>query len=92
MASSSRHFPQYLSKKFTALWMETDELVILLVLVGCCLIGKGFMIWLITPTVQTTYIITKRKKPKGFFKHLLYMIGFLNLNGYPEYFEQEFHE
>lgn len=92
MASSSRHFPQYLSKKFTAMWMETDELVFLLVLVGCCLIGKGFIIWIIAPLFQAAYIITKRKKQKGFFKHVLYMIGLVTMKGYPEYFEQEFHE
>lgn len=74
------------------MWMETDELVFLLVLVGCCLIGKGIIVWIIALFIQAAYIITKRKKQKGFFKHVLYMIGFLTMKGYPEYFEQEFHE
>lgn len=90
--SSERNFPQYLSKKFTAIWMESDELVIAFVLTGFCLVGKSWLCWIASGLIQVMYIKTKRKQTKGFFKHILYLAGFITLKGYPEYFEQEFHE
>ena len=93
MASSSeRNFPQYLSKKFTAIWMEADELVILFIMIGFCLIGKSIFMWIAAVFIQVLYISKKKNKSKGYFKHILYMLGFIKLNGYPEYFEQEFYE
>jgi hypothetical protein len=38
------------------------------------------------------YAKLKKRYPRGFMKHALYFIGFLELRGYPTFFEKEFTE
>ena len=87
----SRDFPQYLSKPFQVLWFEIDELVIFLFSLTLALI-YGKIAWVLFVVVQFFYIRTKRRKPRGFLKHILYVLGFVSMKNYPEYFEREFHE
>jgi type IV conjugative transfer system protein TraL len=86
-----RKFPQYLSKPIQVLWFEIDELVIFLFSLTLALIYGKFM-WIIFIGIQYFYTRTKRKKPRGFLKHILYVLGFLQMKNYPEYFQREFHE
>ena len=91
MAGSSRKFPQYLSRPFQVLWFEVDELAIFLFTLTVALIYGG-LAWLVFVGVQYGYIRTKRSKPRGFLKHLLYACALLQMKNYHGYFEQEFHE
>ena len=84
-------FPQYLSKPIQVLWFELDELVIFVFTLTLALIYGGAM-WLIFIAAQWLYTRTKRKNARGFLKHILYVLGLLELKHYPEYFEKEFHE
>ena len=87
----TRKFPQYLSKPFQVLWFEIDELVIFLCSLTATLIYGKWM-WIVFPAVQYFYTRTKRKNARGFLKHLLYILGFVRMKNYPEYFQKEFHE
>jgi len=87
----SKSFPQYLSKPFQVLWFEVDELVIFLFCLTATLLYGKWM-WLVFPVAMYGYIRTKRNNPRGFLKHLLYIMGFVQMKGYPEYFQKEFHE
>ncbi|HHL35514.1 MAG TPA: conjugal transfer protein TraL [Desulfobulbaceae bacterium] len=87
----TQKFPQYLSKPFQVLWFEVDELVIFLFCLTATLIYGGWM-WIVFPAVQYFYTRTKRKNARGFLKHLLYVLGFVHMKNYPEYFQKEFHE
>lgn len=87
----NKSFPQYLGKPIQVLWFELDELIIFLFTLTIALIYGGFM-WIIFIGVQWFYTLTKRKHAKGFLKHILYMLGLLEMKNYPEYFEKEFHE
>jgi len=89
--SFSQRFPQYLSKPFQILWFEVDELVIFLFSLTLALIYGGVM-WIVFLVTQYFYTRTKRQKSRGFLKHILYMLGFLKLKNYPDYFQREFHE
>lgn len=84
-------FPQYLSKPIQVLWFEIDELVIFLFTLTVALIYGGIT-WLLFVASQVLYTRTKRKNARGFLKHILYMLGLLDMKNYPEYFEKEFHE
>ena len=86
-----KSFPQYLSKPIQVLWFELDELIIFVFTLTFALIYGGFM-WIIFVAIQWIYTSTKRKNARGFLKHILYMLGLLELKNYPEYFEKEFHE
>lgn len=90
-SSLSRRFPQYLSKPFQVLWFEVDELVIFLFSLTLALI-YGKLMWVVFVAVQYFYTRTKRKKPRGFLKHALYVMGFIQMKNYPDFFLQEFHE
>lgn len=87
----NKSFPQYLGKPIQVLWFELDELIIFIFTLTLALIYGGLM-WIIFIGVQWFYTRTKRKHAKGFLKHILYMLGFLEMKNYPEYFEKEFHE
>lgn len=89
--SSSRKFPQYLSRPFQVLWFEVDELAIFLFTLTVALVYGG-MAWIAFVAIQYFYTRTKRSKPRGFLKHVLYVCGFLQMKNYPGYFHQEFHE
>jgi len=89
--SSSRKFPQYLSRPFQVLWFEVDELAIFLFTLTIALVYGG-MAWIAFVVIQYFYTRTKRSKPRGFLKHILYVCGFLQMKNYPGYFHQEFHE
>ena len=91
MAGSSRKFPQYLSRPFQVLWFEVDELAIFLFTLTVALIYGG-LAWIVFVAIQYGYIRTKRHKPRGFFKHLLYVCSLVQMKNYPGFFEQEFHE
>ncbi|MCP4156541.1 MAG: conjugal transfer protein TraL [bacterium] len=84
-------FPQYLSSPINVLWFDLDEFVfIILSIVGAMMIGGWtFLVAIIAPFF---YIKFKHKYPNGFFKHLLYICGFKNLQGYPINFENKFNE
>lgn len=87
----NKSFPQYLGKPIQVLWFELDELIIFVFTLTFALIYGGIM-WIIFIGVQWFYTRTKRKHAKGFLKHILYMLGLLEMKNYPEYFEKEFHE
>ena len=89
--SSSRKFPQYLSRPFQVLWFEVDELAIFLFTLTIALVYGG-LAWIAFVAIQYFYTRTKRSKPRGFLKHVLYVCGFLQMKNYPGYFHQEFHE
>ena len=89
--SSSRKFPQYLSRPFQVLWFEVDELAIFLFTLTIALVYGG-MAWIAFVAIQYFYTRTKRSKPRGFLKHVLYVCGFLQMKNYPGFFHQEFHE
>ena len=89
--SSSRKFPQYLSRPFQVLWFEVDELAIFLFTLTIALVYGG-LAWIAFVAIQYFYTRTKRSKPRGFLKHILYVCGFLQMKNYPGYFHQEFHE
>jgi len=88
---NSRPFPQYLSNPIQVLWFESDELA---VIVFCFILAMlyGDLFWLLLFVGPYTYSRTKKAKPRGYLFHLLYMIGLIKMRGYPDYFEQSFHE
>lgn len=90
-SSFSQQFPQYLSKPIQVLWFETDELILFVFTLTLALI-YGKIMWLIFLVVQYFYTRTKRVKPRGFLKHVFYMLGLIKIRNYPDYFQREFHE
>ncbi len=86
-----KDFPQYLSKPIQVLWFEIDELVIFLLSLTIALTYGGFA-WLMFVGMQWGYSRTKRKNARGFLKHVLYVLGLVEMKNYPEYFEKDFHE
>lgn len=93
MSNSELHksFPQYLGKPIQVLWFELDELVIFVFTLTFALIYGG-VVWIIFIATQWFYTRTKRRHARGFLKHILYILGLVEMKNYPEYFEKEFHE
>jgi len=89
--SFSRRFPQYLSRPFQILWFEIDEVVFFVFSLTLALVFGSFM-WVLFVVMQVLYARTKRNQARGFLKHVLYVVGIIQMKRYPEYFEREFHE
>jgi len=73
------------------LWWETDEFVVVVIFFLLALMF-GYVFYIFMIAAPYLYSKSKRKYPRGFFKHILYFLGILKLNGYPTYFEKEFFE
>ncbi len=84
-------FPQYLSRPLQVLWWEVDEFVIVIIFFMLAMMF-GYVFYILMFIVPYLYSKNKNKYPRGFFKHILYFVGVLKLNGYPTYFEREFIE
>ncbi len=85
--------PQHLSAPYQLLWFEPDDISIIMIGYLLSVIFHE-MVWFIFLIIPATYLNrrNKRRYPKGFLKHLLYIIGWSKLKGYPHFFEEEFIE
>ena len=86
-----RRFPQYLSSPFQILWFEADELGILVICFALALLF-GDLFWLSLFAGPYLYSVLKRRYPRGYFKHLIYFMGLVKIEGYPSYFEESYEE
>jgi len=91
-------FPQYLSRPPKVLWWDMDVFLIFAVLfVLAMLLGfeslTGFIIGgVLAVLAPYTYDHIKKKYPRGFLKYLMYILGLMKLDGYPDAFIQRFEE
>jgi hypothetical protein len=86
-----KRFPQYLTQPFMILSFEPDEQMITLTCVVVALTVWGWAV-LLPFTVPYLYVKTKKKYPRGFIKHVFYILGFVRFDGYPTFHEREFLE
>ncbi len=86
------YIPRFLSRPIPLLFVEADELGILL-FVG--FIGFDIHIALGVVLLPLTYFVyknLKRKNGKGFIRHIPHMLGFKTFKGFPHAFVKEFYE
>jgi hypothetical protein len=86
-----KKMPQYLSSPYQLLWFEPDDLSIIVVGYLLAMVFGG-VFWLGMIVGPVTYGLLKRRYPRGFLRHMFYMIGWTKLHGYPTFFEEEFVE
>ena len=87
-----RDFPQYLGSPVQILFWESDELAIMAGAFSLAITFGGWLFWSIVFIVPWQYARVKKRHPRGFFLHLLYFVGLLELKNYPTYFEKNFIE
>ena len=73
------------------LWFETDEVGIILAF-GLIAMVFGGVTWFFLIAGPWLYSRSKKKYPRGFLLHILYFIGVIQLEFYPDYFEDIFLE
>lgn len=82
-----------MSAPIDVLWWELDQVAI--ALITCSLafaMHSGMLTWGAVLLINYLYNRNKKDKPRGFLKHVIYIIGFIKLERYPEYFDQIFNE
>lgn len=84
--------PQYLHKPNKILFMETDELVVLLFGVVTSMMLKSSMIFFGGLAFFYFYRKGKAKFPRGFYKHIPHILGFKQFRHFPSIFIREFKE
>ncbi|RMG69972.1 MAG: type IV conjugative transfer system protein TraL [Nitrospirae bacterium] len=87
-----KKFPQYLSAPYQVLWMEVDEMAVFFTLLIFVYIFTSWITFFLMIIGTYLYSVTKKKYPRGFLKHCLYFLGFIDMKGYPTFFEKEFLE
>ena len=87
-----RKTPQYLNKPLQFMWFESDEVLVgvFFYIVNLNFLGGWF--WLSLILGPAAYRQIKKKKPRGYLKHLLYSWGIASFTHYPSSFEQIFYE
>ncbi len=85
-------FPQYLNAPLQVLWFEADELGLFFGFFGLALMSDSGWLYLAMLAVPVTYSKIKSRYARGFLKHLLYVCGLMEFDGYPNAFIKRFTE
>lgn len=83
--------PKYSHLSPPFLIFDTEELMLLGVLYLVAMVLGGWF-WLVFIAGGPLAIMYKRKKPRGYFSHIFYRIGFKKLTNYPDPSAQVFYE
>ena len=75
------------------MWFEPDDMI----MAYASAIMFGFLIggwagWIAAFVVPFYYGKVKKRYPRGFVKHVGYLLGIITFKGYPGYFQQKFRE
>lgn len=84
--------PQYLSEPLQVLFFDQDEVGVAFIILALCLVFGGLFWWTMLLVVPFVYRKAKKKYPKSFLRHCLYVIGLMPLEYYPGFFEDQFRE
>ena len=89
--SNRIRMPKYLHKPLQILWFDVNEIIIIVIcyLMAMTFGGISWFILIIGPLMLIPY---KRKKPRGYFQHVLIQLGFSKLIGYPIPVSKKFRE
>jgi len=82
-------FPRYLHRPYRLLWFERDEIA-LMVLIYIVSLLTTFKALLLIPAAVVVYRREKRKRPRGFVRHIMYRTGIAPFRGYPNSFVTRF--
>ncbi|MEM4134376.1 MAG: type IV conjugative transfer system protein TraL [Candidatus Micrarchaeia archaeon] len=83
--------PQYLHRQVQVLWFELDEIVLINILLILAMIF-GYVFWLLLFLVPFVFSKLKKNKARGYLRHILYMIGVVNIKNVPYFTEKIFQE
>jgi type IV conjugative transfer system protein TraL len=87
-----KDFPQYLGAPVQILFWDSDVLGVMAGAFGLAITLGGWFLWGLVFLLPWQYARMKKKYPRGFFIHLLYFAGLVELKRYPSYFEKRFIE
>ena len=76
--------PEYLHLPLQVLWFDTPEITLLAMFYIIAAIFGGIT-WLLLFVGPIFIIPYKRTRPRGFFSHVLYVLGWSTFCGYPPY-------
>jgi hypothetical protein len=83
--------PRYIHKPLQVLWFDINEIMII-VMFYLAAMSFGGLMWLILIGGPVLFIPYKRKQSRGYFQHVLYQVGFVELAGYPVPAANQFRE
>lgn len=84
-------FPRYLNAPVQVLWWEVDQIALAAVAYAFGLM-YGWIVFSFLAVALWYYSSKKKLYPRGFLKHTLYFIGFIDFKGYPTFYEKVFFE
>lgn len=73
---------KYAHEPLQLMWLNTEEWMIVLLAYLSALLFDG-VAYVISPALAYAAIKYKADKPRGFFAHTQYVVGFKKLQGYP---------
>jgi len=83
--------PKYLHRPYQVLFLDSEDLgIIFFFFLFAFLFGGIF--WILFLVVPFMVLKKKRKSPRGYVKHLLYLLGLYDFKNCPSVFEKKFNE
>ena len=90
--SFQKRFPRYLSSPLQIFIFETDELGMVFFFLLLSQMFSGWYMYLLLIIAPWVYKNMKRNHPRGFLRHLLYVVGIVQFKNCPNYFDKTFRE
>jgi hypothetical protein len=83
--------PKWLHRPYQVLFFDSEDLGLIFF---CLMLGFlfGGIFWIIGLSVPFLVLKKKSKSPRGYIKHLFYLVGLYRFKGCPSVFEDKFWE
>lgn len=83
--------PQFLHLPIQVMWFDANELTFLALLYMLCSLLGGWA-WLLMLLLPYPVLKYKRSQQRGFFLQILYILGVMDIQGYPDASAKQFRE
>jgi len=83
---------KWLYRPYQLLFFDTEDIAVIAVFVSIAFIFGGWFLWILAFVGVYLILNEKKKRGRGFIKHLLYKAGIFKFKGCPSVFERKFFE
>jgi hypothetical protein len=83
--------PKFLHRPYQVLFFDSEDLGMLFFFFMLGFLFGGIF-WIIAITGSYVVLKKKRKSPRGYIKHLFYLLGLYDFKNCPSVFENKFYE
>jgi len=84
--------PKWLYRPYQILFFDAEDIAVIFSFLSLAYIFGGWFLWILAFVGPYLILQEKKKRGRGFIKHLLYKTGIFKFKGCPSVFERKFFE